>query len=133
MATHSSILVWRIPWTKEPGGLYIVHGVTKSWTRLDTTVWKWVSHRLGPVFFFWIYSNTLCLWIHVFRLLIFEVIIDTVGLISTVFVILSIHCTLFLFPGLFMPLLILIEHFVQFSCIFSLSMSIIFNFFYNFL
>ena len=21
MATHSSILVWRIPWTKEPGGL----------------------------------------------------------------------------------------------------------------
>ena len=22
MATHSSILAWRIPWTKEPGGLY---------------------------------------------------------------------------------------------------------------
>ena len=22
MATHSSILVWEIPWTKEPGGLY---------------------------------------------------------------------------------------------------------------
>ena len=21
MATHSSILVWKIPWTKEPGGL----------------------------------------------------------------------------------------------------------------
>jgi len=21
MATHSSIRVWRIPWTKEPGGL----------------------------------------------------------------------------------------------------------------
>ena len=21
MATHSSILTWRIPWTKEPGGL----------------------------------------------------------------------------------------------------------------
>ena len=21
IATHSSILVWRIPWTKEPGGL----------------------------------------------------------------------------------------------------------------
>ena len=27
MATHSSILVWRIPWTEEPGGL---HGVAKS-------------------------------------------------------------------------------------------------------
>ena len=21
MATHSSILAWRVPWTKEPGGL----------------------------------------------------------------------------------------------------------------
>ena len=30
MATHSSILAWRITWTKEPGGLF--HGVTKSLT-----------------------------------------------------------------------------------------------------
>ena len=30
MATHSSILAWRIPWTEEPGGLHTVHGVTKS-------------------------------------------------------------------------------------------------------
>ena len=30
MATRSSILAWRIPWTDEPAGLYIVHGVTKS-------------------------------------------------------------------------------------------------------
>ena len=36
MATHSSILVWRIPWTEEPGRLYIVHRVTKSWTRLSS-------------------------------------------------------------------------------------------------
>ena len=34
MVTHSSILVWEIPWTEEPDGLYIVHGVTKE---LDTT------------------------------------------------------------------------------------------------
>ena len=34
MATHSSILAWRIPWTEEPGGLQPV-GVTKSWTRLS--------------------------------------------------------------------------------------------------
>ena len=27
MATHSSILVWRIPWTEEPGGLQL-----QSWT-----------------------------------------------------------------------------------------------------
>ena len=31
MATHFSILAWRIPWTEEPGGS-IVHGVTKSQT-----------------------------------------------------------------------------------------------------
>ena len=28
MATHSSILAWRIPWTEEPG-------VLKSWTQLS--------------------------------------------------------------------------------------------------
>ena len=29
MATLSSILAWRIPWTEEPGRLYIVHGVKR--------------------------------------------------------------------------------------------------------
>ena len=29
MATHSSILAWRIPWTEEAGGA-IVHGVVKE-------------------------------------------------------------------------------------------------------
>ena len=34
MATYSSILAWRIPWTEEPGGLQsMVHRVTES----DTT------------------------------------------------------------------------------------------------
>ena len=31
MATHSSILAWRIPGTEEPGGV-TVHGVAKSQT-----------------------------------------------------------------------------------------------------
>ena len=31
MATHSSILAWKIPWTEKTGGLQSV-GVTKSWT-----------------------------------------------------------------------------------------------------
>ena len=35
VATHSSILAWKIPWTEEPGGLHTVHGVTKSWIRLN--------------------------------------------------------------------------------------------------
>ena len=29
MATHSSILPWRIPWTEKPGGLQ-VHGIAES-------------------------------------------------------------------------------------------------------
>ena len=33
MATHCSILAWRIPWTEEPCGWATVHGVTES----DTT------------------------------------------------------------------------------------------------
>ena len=32
MATHSSILAWRIPWTEEPSRLQRVHGVAKSRT-----------------------------------------------------------------------------------------------------
>ena len=32
MATHFSILAWRIPWTEEPGGV-AVHRVAKSWIR----------------------------------------------------------------------------------------------------
>ena len=30
MATHSSILAWKIPWKGEPGRLQSVHGVAKS-------------------------------------------------------------------------------------------------------
>ena len=32
LATHSSILAWRSPWTEEPGG---VHGTAKSQTQLN--------------------------------------------------------------------------------------------------
>ena len=34
MATHSSILAWKIPWTEEPGRLQSM-GVAKSWTLLS--------------------------------------------------------------------------------------------------
>ena len=34
MATHSSILAWRIPWTEEPGGLQSMVS-QKSWTQLS--------------------------------------------------------------------------------------------------
>ena len=32
MATYSSILTWRIPWTEEPGGLQ-----STGWQKSDTT------------------------------------------------------------------------------------------------
>ena len=35
MATHCSVLAQRILWTEEPGGLHMVQGVAKSWTRLS--------------------------------------------------------------------------------------------------
>ena len=34
MATHSSILAWKIPWIEEPGGLQSM-GVSESQTRLS--------------------------------------------------------------------------------------------------
>ena len=42
MATHSSILAWRIPWTKEPGGLQSM-GLQK----VDTTEATWHAHMLA--------------------------------------------------------------------------------------
>ena len=30
MATHSSVLAWKIPWTEDPGRLHTAHGVTKE-------------------------------------------------------------------------------------------------------
>ena len=35
MATHSSILAWKIAQTEEPGRLHTVHEVAKSQTRLN--------------------------------------------------------------------------------------------------
>jgi len=42
MATHFSILAWRIPWTEEPGRLHLLGH--KSWTQLSTNfvLWKGV-------------------------------------------------------------------------------------------
>ena len=34
MATHSSIIAWKIPWMEEPGGLQSM-GSQNSWTQLS--------------------------------------------------------------------------------------------------
>ena len=36
MTAHSSILAWEISWTEEPGGLHIVHGITRVGHDLPT-------------------------------------------------------------------------------------------------
>ena len=51
MATHSSVLAWRIPWTEKPGELYIVHGVAQSQTQIkwhctySTAAWQLTQSR----------------------------------------------------------------------------------------
>ena len=50
MATHSSILAWKIPWTEEePGGLH--HSVTKSRTQLSDFTFTFTYSLRGTVMF----------------------------------------------------------------------------------
>ena len=35
MASHSSILAWRIPWTEEPGGLQSMVSTNSQWGELE--------------------------------------------------------------------------------------------------
>ena len=46
MATHSSILAWRIPGTGEPGGLPSIYGVAQSRTRLSDFTFIFHFHEL---------------------------------------------------------------------------------------
>ena len=39
MATYSSILAWRIPWTEEPGGLQSMG--SQSWTQRSEQAHSW--------------------------------------------------------------------------------------------
>ena len=48
MATHSSILTWRIPWTEEPGGLLLMGS--------QTVRHKWVTKQHADV------MKVLCLY-----------------------------------------------------------------------
>ena len=52
MATHSSTIAWKIPWTEEPSRLHVVHGVAKSRTRLSnfTSLSETMQEtRVGPL------------------------------------------------------------------------------------
>ena len=47
MATHSSILAWKVPWTEEPDTA-AVYGVAKSRTRLSDFTFFFLSFVLQP-------------------------------------------------------------------------------------
>ena len=46
MATHSSTLAWKTPWTEGPGGLHAVHGVSRSRTQLSDFTFTFHFHAL---------------------------------------------------------------------------------------
>ena len=47
MATHYSILAWRIPWAEEPGRLHTVHGVAELGTTEGLTHTHTHTHTLS--------------------------------------------------------------------------------------
>ena len=55
MATHSSILAWRVPWTEEPGGPQSM-GVTQSGTPLKRFSTAQHIPEIWPVI--WGFSHT---------------------------------------------------------------------------
>ena len=67
MAIHSSTIAWKIPSTEEPGRLHVVHGVTKSRTRLSDFTLPYLlhcrqilyhlSHQGSPLFYTLLYTK----------------------------------------------------------------------------
>ena len=68
MATHSSILPWKIPWTKEPGRLQFMglQTVRHDWTHTHTQVTKLVDFEPPYINFASIRSSLLIHQIHPF-------------------------------------------------------------------
>ena len=61
MATHSSILAWKIPWTVEPKGLQS-RGVAKSQTRLSThTHTHTHTHTVGSMKYRYLIVVLICI------------------------------------------------------------------------
>ena len=77
MATHSSFLAWRIPWTEDPGGLesIVLHRVGHHWSDLSCTrdssppvkpqirfeYWELLNRWRQYLFFSCLYSFFFCL------------------------------------------------------------------------
>ena len=56
MATHSSILAWRVPWTKEPGGLQSMGSqrVRHNWVTHIHTHTYILSHIISSSYWWWV-------------------------------------------------------------------------------
>ena len=50
MATHSSILAWRIPWTPESGGLQTMGCKESGRTEATEHAHTWMGHCPGGIF-----------------------------------------------------------------------------------
>ena len=59
MATHSSVLAWRIPWAEEPGGLQSMglHRVEHDWSHLAHMQY-WVAQKVHSGFLIPSYEET---------------------------------------------------------------------------
>ena len=65
MATHSRILAWEIPWTKQPAGLQSM-GWRQSWTRLRELTTTIVCKVLGTYWVLeWVIEEIECMRISV--------------------------------------------------------------------
>ena len=62
MATHSSILAWKIPWTEEPGGLQSVGlpRIRHDYSNLACTHTCTLKHVFVPYSFLWLGNIPLC-------------------------------------------------------------------------
>ena len=58
MATHSSILAWRIPWMEEPGGLQSMG--SQSWTRLSDLPHSLIDKYDPVAIYFVVWGLSLC-------------------------------------------------------------------------
>ena len=58
MATHSSILAWRIPWTEKCGGRQSI-GISKTQTQLSDE--RYTFHQTRLLSSFYVFFNVICM------------------------------------------------------------------------
>ena len=56
MATHSSILAWKTPWTEEPGRLY------SPWGHKESDMTEWLTHIFLGLLRFFFSKSTIQIW-----------------------------------------------------------------------